>query len=190
MYLMREQLAEDLDEDCQALDKYGKFGAIGVLFRLTLRGYGYCVVAKGVQKPHLPRLLGEEQVYQHLRDLQGQLVPVCLGIIQLEREYWTTSGAHISHMMVLSYCGEPMWKTVTGMPSDVGERAKLLWAELEERGVEHGDERRSNIVWNSSLQRPMCIDFDWAQIKKPCGKDGQAVVKRRRLAVASKVVQR
>ncbi|CAK7231786.1 hypothetical protein SCUCBS95973_008038 [Sporothrix curviconia] len=72
---LREQLACDLDENCDALDKFGKFGAIGMLFRLTLKGCGYCVTAKGVQRVHASRLEQETMVYNHLQD---QCASVCL----------------------------------------------------------------------------------------------------------------
>ncbi|CAK7236182.1 hypothetical protein SBRCBS47491_009549 [Sporothrix bragantina] len=162
---MRLQLADDLDEDCDALDKFGKFGAIGMLFRLTLRGYGYCVVAKGVQRVHAPRLEREEAIYRHLHAQQGALVPVCLGTIELVDVYRTSVGAHISHMMLMSYAGEPMFSKAAGpMPDNIGSLEYDVWATLRQLGVQHGDEHEPNLLWNAAQRRLMCIDFEWAKL--------------------------
>ncbi|KIH91736.1 hypothetical protein SPBR_01364 [Sporothrix brasiliensis 5110] len=162
---LREQLADNLDENCDALDKYGKFGAIGMLFRLTLQGYGYCVVAKGVQRVHAPRLEQETAIYDHLQEQQGTLVPVCLGVIHLVDVYRTSVGAHVSHMMVISYAGEPIGsKTAGPLPDNIGSLEYNAWVRLRQLGVEHGDERGPNLLWNAPLQRLMCIDFEWSKI--------------------------
>ncbi|KJR81951.1 uncharacterized protein SPSK_03047 [Sporothrix schenckii 1099-18] len=65
---LRERLAHDMGEDCEALDKFSKFGAIGMLFRLTLRSHGYCVAAEGVQRVHAQRLQQEKDIYDHLQE--------------------------------------------------------------------------------------------------------------------------
>lgn len=162
---MRRQLAGDLDEDCEGLDKYGKFGATSMLFRLSLRGYGYCLVAKGVQRPHVDLLEHERRVYdESLAEQQGQLVPVCLGIVELVCEYISYTGAHITHMLLLSYGGEPLWKKSVPRLDDMDDRAEKAWAQLRQLGVRHGDQRAPNVVWNTELQRVMCIDFGMAEV--------------------------
>ncbi|CAK7222056.1 hypothetical protein SCUCBS95973_004711 [Sporothrix curviconia] len=161
---LREQLADDLDENCDALDKFGKFGAIGMLFRLTLRSHGYCVVAKGVQRVHAPLLEQEVAIYGHLREQQGTLVPVCLGVIDLVDVYRTSFGAHVSHMMVMSYAGEPIHSTAGPLPDNISSLVYNAWIQLRQLGVDHGDERHPNILWNAPLQRLMYIDFERATI--------------------------
>ncbi|KAI5862477.1 hypothetical protein GGS23DRAFT_77760 [Durotheca rogersii] len=46
---LKKQLAVSLDDDVLCPDRWGKFGAIGVLFHITLHEYGYTFVAKGVR---------------------------------------------------------------------------------------------------------------------------------------------
>ncbi|KAK3364276.1 hypothetical protein B0T25DRAFT_493067 [Lasiosphaeria hispida] len=165
--LLHDQLAVDLDSDCEALDKYGKFGAIGVLFKITLHGYGYTVVAKGVQRVDRNSLKHETAVYARLDELQGDIIPVWLGQLDLAVNYILSSGAHICTMMLMSYAGEPVqaenWDTavdysVWGGCSGLGE----LLSTLEACGVYHHDVRRPNTVWNEEVGRPMIIDFDRA----------------------------
>ena len=162
--VLREQLAEGLDHDCEALDKFGKFGAIGILSGLTLRGYGYCFVAKGVQRWHVSRLEHELGVYEHVRAQQGVLVPACLGMMELVHEYWSSTGTRISHMLLLSFCGEPAFHPRTRVSADVEIQVRNVWSQLEQLGINHGDERESNAVWKAELGRVMCIDFDWARV--------------------------
>ena len=74
-----------MDKDCECLDKAGCIGRYGVLFKLTLVGYDYTFVFKGVQAPHRYILEREAAVYRALmtlsassqeQPLQGRLVPV------------------------------------------------------------------------------------------------------------------
>ena len=171
---VRAQLAEDLDDDCEGLDKYGKFGATSMLFRVVLRPYGYSLVAKGVQRPHAWLLEHERDVYEDRRVAaqQGELVPVCLGLLELVCEYISYTGAHVSHMLLLSYGGEPMWKLqgsslAAADEEHVDKLIEQAWARLGALGVVHDDERASNAVWNEERQAVMCIDFGMAHIRRP-----------------------
>jgi hypothetical protein len=78
--LMLCQLAQDPDNGCEPL---GKQGARGALFKLTLDTYGYTFVAKGTVRAFKANLKHEGVVYQHLNELQGELVPDYLGNISL-----------------------------------------------------------------------------------------------------------
>ncbi len=104
------QFSRNMDDDCQNLERFGKFGATGALFKVALSAYGYCLVAKAVQRQHLGRLRLETMAYERLEACQGTLVPVCLGIIHLEEAYRNMFGAHFTHMLLLSYCGEPLYR--------------------------------------------------------------------------------
>ncbi len=177
------QLAEDLDTDCQSLERFGMYGAIGALFKLALSVYGYCFVGKGVQRVHRKVLQREAATYGLLEACQGHLVPVNLGVIELVDEYWTECGAHISHMMLMAYAGESLWHcrrdaSRAGAGADVMSRYRAAGeqtlAELRQYGVEHGDEDDNNLVWNTELQRVMAVDFDYAELLEPA--PGTAVV--------------
>ncbi|KAH8656784.1 hypothetical protein BGZ61DRAFT_466168 [Ilyonectria robusta] len=64
-----------------------------VLFKLELVPYGYTFVGKGIRSPHPwpcgheTRLLNHESyMYARLDRLQGEAVPVHLGLVQLARD--------------------------------------------------------------------------------------------------------
>ena len=100
---MSRQLAEDPDNGCEPL---GKQGARGTLFRLTLEWYRYTFVAKGTVKAFEAKLKREGLVYQHLDEVQGELVPVYPGNISLVRPYLLGFRVRIVHMLFMSWGGE------------------------------------------------------------------------------------
>ncbi len=88
--LVGEQLHQNAYRNCVAVDPYGqkgKIGRIGALFKLELAPYGYTFVGKGTQSAHLGHLQHEGLVYSRLEALQGYVVPVHLGIVDLARGY-------------------------------------------------------------------------------------------------------
>lgn len=157
-----QQLAEDMDRNCYSLEPYGMFGAIGALFKVALSEFGYCFVGKGVQRAHRKRLQKETVAYGLLEQCQGRLVPVNLGIIRLVDEYWTMCGAHISHMMLMSFAGQSLWHHGRQTGNYELYRLEMMRTleEIKPYGVLHGDENNNNMVWNEELQRVMVIDFD------------------------------
>lgn len=162
---LTHQLASDMDHDCQNLERYGMYGAIGSMFKLALSEYGYCFLGKGVQRAHRKRLEKEAVTYSFLEACQGRLVPVVLGVIELVDEYWTECGAHISHMMLMTFAGDSLWhhsRKQKKNPALYQDEILRTLKELEPYGVEHGDENNNNMVWNEELQRVMVIDFDYA----------------------------
>jgi serine/threonine protein kinase len=50
---------------------------------------------------------------------------------------------------------------------DVDAATDEMIDQLADRGVEHGDIREANIVWNEELGRLMLIDFDQAEMFTP-----------------------
>ena len=107
--LLGERLKQNLYRDCIALDPCGlsgKIGAIGALFNLSLAQYGYIFVAKGTQSAHLARLQHEGFIYSRLERLQGEVVPVFLGIVDLTGGYLLPGGARVIHMMLMSWGGQ------------------------------------------------------------------------------------
>ncbi|ODH48358.1 hypothetical protein GX48_05560 [Paracoccidioides brasiliensis] len=100
---IRKQLAMDRgpDTDCRPLYKAGSCGA---LFKVRFSSHGYTVVAKGVEYKHVHKLKHEKQIYDELRDLQGECIPVCLGVIQLALKYpYYHDGGIYTHMLFLSW---------------------------------------------------------------------------------------
>jgi hypothetical protein len=167
--LVGERLRKNPYRDCEALDGWGKMGATGVLFKLELAPYGYTFVGKGTLLPHPRRLEHESQIYARLDRIQGEVVPVHLGLAQLDRGYILPGGARVFYMMLMSWCGETMENMVatgTGagaadLAAEVRRSSQAVWAE----GVDHGDEREANQLWNDERRRVMLIDFDRATLR-------------------------
>jgi hypothetical protein len=160
---VQQQLALSFADDWESLDKYGMYGAIGALFKLTLHGYGYTFVAKGVQAVDGWRAEKEAHVYELLDDLQGQDVPVCLGTVDLVKTYRLYNGARIAKLLLMSFGGlslavVPEEKVTVEVAS---ESARII-REITARGVEHGDIRDYNMLWNATTSKLMAIDFDRA----------------------------
>ncbi|KAK2796241.1 hypothetical protein FQN50_009631 [Emmonsiellopsis sp. PD_5] len=162
--LVRNQLARNLDENCECLDRLGLFGAVGVLLKITLTGYGYTFVAKGVQAVDEKLLFDEARVYAHLSKLQGVTIPVHLGNIKLVHTYPLVSCATITSMMFMSWAGKSLHSKDYGPDVNIEFQQQRSIEELAAAGLVHDDLRRANLVWNQERQRVMVIDFDQSSI--------------------------
>ncbi|OJD19472.1 hypothetical protein AJ78_00540 [Emergomyces pasteurianus Ep9510] len=164
---IRKQLAMDRgpDADCRPLYKAGSCGA---LFKVRLKSHGYTVVAKGVEYKHMHKLEHEEQIYDELRDLQGECIPVCLGVVQLALKYpYYYDGGMYTHMLLLSWAGEAIQKASSlGHTTDVSSMAHRALQAIHSKGVLHGDAEPRNILWNPICQRAMIVDFERATIRR------------------------
>ncbi|KAL8649418.1 MAG: hypothetical protein Q9210_004411 [Variospora velana] len=156
--LVRDQLAKTLDKDCTDL---GLQGARGMLFQLTLPSHGYTFVGKGTIDAYLPDLKHEYRMYQRLRQLQGDFIPVCLGSIDLSIP-WHDLNIKIVHMLLLSYGGEAISRSCeVEHQQQIGQFEMAIAA----RGVKHEDTRRLNMLWNQELGRLMFIDFERSTVE-------------------------
>ncbi|KAK7413196.1 hypothetical protein QQX98_007920 [Neonectria punicea] len=161
--LTHAQLGRRLGRHCEPLDGYGKYGARGALFRLTLPQYGYTFVGKGTFAAAVRHLRHEGRVYERLERLQGEVVPVYLGNIDLERPYYLIA-ADIVHMLLMSWAGEEA--ATAGVANLAAETERSIQAVLSE-GVQHNDLRAANMVWNPERCCVMLIDFDQATLPTP-----------------------
>jgi hypothetical protein len=163
--LMLRQLAENPDNGCEPL---GKQGARGALFRLTLESYGYTFVAKGTVEAFVPNLKHEKGVYRLLNEVQGELIPVYLGNISLVNPYFLDFGVRIVvHMLLMSWVGEQAQKDVMlRMSLDIKVETNWAVAKLRDCGVEHGDVRPPNVLWNPETRNVVLVDFERSEILK------------------------
>ncbi|KAK4073278.1 hypothetical protein Purlil1_13117 [Purpureocillium lilacinum] len=169
--LVGERLRQNPYEDCEALDGRGKAGAIGVLFKLELAPYGYTFVGKGTLSCYFDRLEHESRVYAQLNRLQGKVVPVHLGMVEMARGYVLPGGARVVDMMLMSWGGEEASDaSVSDLTAEVRRSSQEVWAE----GVYHGDERDHNLLWNNERRRVMLVDFDRATLR-PMPKHKQVI---------------
>ncbi len=164
--LVQKQLAEDLDHNCEPL---GLQGARGALFQVTLASHGYVFVGKGTVQAFVPDLRHEGDVYRRLAKLQGTVVPVYLGNINLTESYNLDFGVEILHMLLMSWGGELADKDESMKDSsELQKEIKRTVAEVRRAGVDQMDVRPSNLLWNREAHRVMLIDFERAAMAK-CG---------------------
>ena len=161
---IRHQLEKNLDSGCEPL---GKQGARGALFKLTLDLHRYTFVAKGTVKAFIRRLKHEGRVYRHLDKVQGELIPVYLGNISLINPYFLDFGVRIVHMLLMSWAGEQARKDLMPrMSLDVEAETNRAVTKLRDCGVEHGDVRPPNVLWNQEIRNVVLVDFERSEILK------------------------
>ncbi|KFA80578.1 hypothetical protein S40288_09478 [Stachybotrys chartarum IBT 40288] len=142
----------------------GKKGAVGVLFKLELKPYGYTFMANGTPSNCLASVENEGRIYTRLEALQGQRVPVYLGLVRLERGYVLPGDRRMVHMMLMSWAGE----RAAGVGLDE-ERFKeerrytsdAVWAQ----GVCHNDEHGANFLWSWERNCLVLINFSHANLR-------------------------
>ncbi|KAG6364610.1 hypothetical protein INS49_006212 [Diaporthe citri] len=138
-------------------------------FKITLAGFGYTFCAKGVAVSDQHRLVNEYIMYQHMKDLQGVCVPVCLGLFALQRPFGShnISGLEITHLLLMSNAGASVEENGPGaethnMPSeDILElESGRTMNEIRSTGVDRYDRRTKHLYWNAERKRVFYIDFE------------------------------
>ena len=168
--LLRDQLATDRgsDADCETLYLHGSRGAS---FKVRLSAHGYTVLAKAMREEHARHLEHENQVYNHLRPIQGIHVPVCLGCVTLKRPQ-SYDDKKYSRMLFLSWAGKPILNYVRADEDLQFHRigVEALRA-LHTLCVLHRDPEPRNMLYDESEGRLMLIDFERSEIRfrKPLG---------------------
>lgn len=162
--IMIDQLARDPDHGCEPL---GKQGARGALFKLTLDSYGYTLVAKGTVRAFKMNLKHEDSVYRHLKEVQGEVIPVYLGNIPLKQPYFLDAEVKIVYMLLMSWAGEQAQRDfLAGIGRDLNLETTCSVTKLRCHGVEHHDIRPPNVLWNSNSGNIMLVDLERSEIVK------------------------
>ena len=161
---LRAQLAKDRGTDADSTPLYLS-GSVGSLFKLRLSAHGYTLVAKGVETGHLGRLSHEKDVYDQLQHLQGNHVPVCLGLIRLVLPYYC-DGGEFEHFLLLSWAGQPLSRCIDGLDKTRAvDLATKAYAELHRLQVLHVDAEPRNILYDAINGTLMVIDFERAELR-------------------------
>lgn len=161
--LVGERLRQNPYYGCMALDGWGKMGATGLLFELELPPYGYTFVGKGTLSGRLRDLEHASRVYARLDWLQGEVVPVYLGLVRLDPGYILPGWVRVVHMMLMSWGGEAVTRAPipdVEVEAEIRRSSRAVLAE----GMNHGDERDANRLWNNELRRVMLVDFGHATL--------------------------
>ncbi|PHH52520.1 hypothetical protein CFIMG_002934RAa [Ceratocystis fimbriata CBS 114723] len=163
--LVRDQLAVDIGDDADCIPLYIS-GARGSLFKVRLSSHGYTLVAKGVQKANVALLYHEKDIYDHIRDLQGRFVPVCLGMVDLIGPYYHDSGI-FTHFLLMSYAGQPAFKHIREDKEGAISEIVPAFAALHKQQVLHRDAKLRNIVYDVRTGKYMIVDLERAKLN-PC----------------------
>ncbi|RSL55197.1 hypothetical protein CEP53_007177 [Fusarium sp. AF-6] len=137
--------------------------------------YGYTFIGKGSLPSYLGLLQHEGHIFAWLDKLQGEVVPVHQG-------YILPGGARILCMMLMSWVGETVDTVMAGGAVTIDLRAEIrrssqdVWA----KGVDHGDERDANRLWNDERRRVMLVDFERATLPRLKHKQLSNVSKKRK----------
>ncbi|OJD17116.1 hypothetical protein AJ78_02760 [Emergomyces pasteurianus Ep9510] len=164
--LIREQLSKDRGPDANCRPLYKK-GSCGAAFKIHLSSHGYTLLAKGVERNNLHKLEHENEVYHRLHDIQGNHIPVCLGIVVLDPKYpyYYDEGVY-THMLLLSWAGQPISEVMKSDTSAcVIEMTSQSLQAIHIAGILHGDVEPRNILWNDGCNRPMLVDFERAEMR-------------------------
>ena len=156
------QMRASLSTNCECLLRTGQWGRYGVLFKLAVADYGYTFVGKSVEKNNVGVLRHEAAVYRSLQPLQGVLIPVFLGIVDMQREVTLNNLAEVTHLMLMSYAGPTVQSPKLQVPADVDLDAEIdrTLQDLEHEGYYDEDVRPANMAWNAEVGRVMHFDFD------------------------------
>ncbi|PHH49213.1 hypothetical protein CFIMG_007873RA00001c [Ceratocystis fimbriata CBS 114723] len=147
--IVKAQLDTNLDSDCEV--QPDKYGLLGILLKLTAHPYGYTFVGKGMMNLALPFIRHELKVYDQLRPVQGDVVPVCLGHVSMQQTL-NYEFRPIRQVLLLSYAGEP----VMDLDYDL---VRNLESKLLALGVVHDDIREANVTHDVKSGCTMLIDF-------------------------------
>ena len=162
---LHRQLVRNRNEGFEPLHVCGR---TGYLVKATLLSHGYTVIIKATTMEKQHRLRAEVENYCHLGSLQGQQIPVCLGVFKPRVAYWY-HGELMVQMMILSWSGTRLQHIVNDENSSFfhQERDKAL-AMLRSHGVVHGDGEWRNMLWDGLSDRLVVVDLeDVRWMKRP-----------------------
>ncbi|KAG5920205.1 hypothetical protein E4U61_000157 [Claviceps capensis] len=173
--LLQDQLTRSAPAN-EGITFQGIAGASGAFFKIVLLRYGYTVVGKGTIAEYGGYMRREARVYERLRGIQGEYVPILLGEIDLQslgrgggicfemdREIWLDRKKMnvVRHLMLLSWAGAHLkryWMDWFEIPWV--ERGVQALQAVHREGVLHEDVRWGNVLFSPETRKIMFIDFE------------------------------
>ena len=155
---LRELLLAQIQKTMNTnIEPLGIQGARGAIFKLTLESHGYTMIGKGTPPHYVPDLRKEKTVYDRLHEIQGTVIPVCLGAIDSPRRYFYDVDVPIFHWLLMSFAGRSLQlaEFEAHRPS-----VKAMWQKLKQYGIVHPDISPNNILWDEQDKKLMVIDFE------------------------------
>ncbi|KAG5920204.1 hypothetical protein E4U61_000156 [Claviceps capensis] len=147
--------------------------ALLCLIRGQLLNYGYTFVAKAIISPHVILSERESYVDKRLKPIQGEYVPVFLGIVDLplavveddsemDDGIWTDYGNHnVKQMILLSWGGVPLVREQSGLLEGLSiEKDIEALQAVHDLGVRHRGGQLGHVLYNTERNGIMLIDFE------------------------------
>lgn len=150
------------------------YGATSALFKVRIEPGGYVLVAKAARSREAVRGLHyEKQVYQRLRALQGDAIPVCAGLVDLTKELPKPKsflGHRFPAFLLLSWGGTPLLRCghLLDRQSEVDRWKTSVDAVLKkvhDLGILHNDAEPRNLVFHGNVNDfcgLLLVDFERA----------------------------
>ena len=155
---LRELLLAQIQKTMNTnIEPLGSQGSRGAIFKLTLESHGYTMIGKGTSPHYVPDLRSENAVYNHLGEIQGTVIPVCLGAIDSPRCYFYDVGVDIHYWLLMSFAG----RSLTTAEFDAWRPSvDAMDKKLTEYGIIHWDISPNNILWDEQAKKLMVIDLE------------------------------
>ncbi|KAG6238814.1 hypothetical protein E4U23_008015 [Claviceps purpurea] len=128
-------------------------GSVGSFFKIRLLSHGYTLVAKAFNRFDRDIMCYEEKMYNILRDLQGDYIPVCPGHVVLSRGMHCSHYEHsyFRHFLLLSYGGRPVLHALPKVEEAITNQILTALAQLHKYRVLHHDAEPRNILYDERI---------------------------------------
>ncbi|KAG6126962.1 hypothetical protein E4U12_006174 [Claviceps purpurea] len=167
-------------------DFQGVVGDSGVVFKVIDWKYGYTFVAKAIISPHMILSERESHVYKRLKPIQGEYVPVYLGMAdlplggrddggELDGDIWTEGGDRpLKQMILLSWAGVPLVREHRGLLKGLSiEKGIEALQAVHDLGVRHRGGQLGHVLYNTEMNSIMLVDFEASYLCDDPGLPGQ-----------------
>ncbi|KAG5998781.1 hypothetical protein E4U52_004773 [Claviceps spartinae] len=136
--------------------------SVGSLFKIRLLSHGYTLVAKAFYRSDRGAMCHEEEMYNILRDLQGDYIPVCPGHVVLSRGMYCShyERTYFKHFLFLSYGGRPVLHALPKVKEAITNQILTALAQLHKHRVLHHDAELRNILYDERTGKCMVVDLE------------------------------
>ncbi|KAL7918453.1 hypothetical protein ACQKWADRAFT_304085 [Trichoderma austrokoningii] len=152
-----KQLAREANSDANFIP-LGTSSPHKSLFKVRQATHGYTFVAK--EGKGLAHLWSEKLVYDEMEKYQGRHVPICLGLLELDRP---RSGyrRQFEELLLLSWAGRPFQNCLRQISRDkVASKVEHILGALHAQGIIYnGNFEPSNFLYDASRDEVMIVNF-------------------------------
>ncbi|EHK42574.1 hypothetical protein TRIATDRAFT_285332 [Trichoderma atroviride IMI 206040] len=162
-----EQLATEANSGAN-FTPLGTTGSYKSLFKVRHATQGYTFIAKEGEGPE--SLWSEKLVYDKLKKSQGRHVPVCLGLLHLDRPQQGYRRL-FAELLLLSWAGRPFRRCLGQISKEeVASKVEYILGLMHEQGVVYNDPSErgipaglgldmNNFLYDASRDKVMVVNF-------------------------------